>query len=113
MKGGEPFRRVKPRPNARVSTREGSWMKEFHGRAWFQEEDGQFARLEVQAIDDVSVGWGLVGRLHKGSRIVVERQRMGRQWLPWRLTFDASGRTLLFRTFDVNVVTEYSEYKVK
>ena len=101
------------RPNARVSTREGGWMKEFHGRAWFQEEDGQFARLEVQAIDDVSVGWGLVGRLHKGSRIVVERQRIGRQWLPWRLTFDASGRTLLFRTFDLNVVTEFSEYRLK
>jgi hypothetical protein len=67
----------------------------------------------VQAIDDVSVGWGLVGRLHKGSRIVVERQRLGRQWLPWRLTFEASGRTLLFRTFDLNVVTEFSEYKLK
>ena len=58
-----------PRRNARVSTREGGWMKEFQGRAWFLEEDGQFARLDMQAIDDVSVGWGIVGRLHKGSRI--------------------------------------------
>ena len=88
-------------------------MKDFQGRAWFLEEDGQFARLEVHAIDDVSVGWGIVGRLHKGSRIVVERQRLGRLWLPWRLTFEANGRTLLFRTFEVNVVTEYSDYKVK
>jgi hypothetical protein len=102
-----------PRPNARASTREGNWMKEFQGRAWFVEEDGQFARLDVHAIDDVSVGWGIVGRLHKGSRIIVERQRLGHQWLPWRLAFEASGRTLLFRTFEVNVVTDYSDFKVK
>ena len=82
MQGRHDRRRHDGPPHARVTTREGGWMKEFHGRAWFQEEDGQFARLEVQAIDDVSVGWGLVGRLHKGSRIVVERQRLGRQWLP-------------------------------
>jgi hypothetical protein len=102
-----------PRANARVTTREGSWMKQFQGRAWFVEEDGQLARLDVRAIDDVSIGWGIVGRLHKGSRILVERRRTGSLWLPWRLTFDATGRTLLFRTFDVDVVTEYSDYKRK
>ncbi len=102
-----------PRPDARVTTREGNWMKQFQGRAWFVEEDAQFARLDVRATDDVSVGWGIVGRLHKGSRILVERRRVGRLWLPWRLTFDATGRTLLFRSFEVNVVTEYSDYRVK
>jgi hypothetical protein len=100
-----------PRANAHVTTREGNWMKQFRGRAWFVEEDGQLARLDVEAIEDVSIGWGIVGRLHKGSRILVERQPVGGLWLPWRLTFDVSGRTLLFRTFVVNVVTEYSNYK--
>jgi hypothetical protein len=100
---------MKPRASARVTTREGNWMKQF--RTWFVEQDGQFARLEVQSMDDVSIGWGIVGRLHKGSRILVERRRVGQKWLPWRLAIDATGRTLLFRSFDLNVVTEYSDYK--
>jgi hypothetical protein len=104
---------MKPRANVRVTTREGNWMKQFQGRAWFVEQDGQFARLEVQSMDDVSVGWGIVGRLHKGSRILVERRPVGQKWLPWRLTFDAAGKTLMFRSFDLYVVNEYSDYKVK
>jgi hypothetical protein len=100
-----------PSATARVTTREGGWMKQFAGRAWFVEADGQLARLDMHAEDDVSIGWGIVGRLHKGSRIVVERRRVGRAWLPERLSFEATGRTLLFRPFDLNVVTEYSDYR--
>jgi hypothetical protein len=110
---GEPTIAVglTPRAHVRVTTREGSWMKQFDGRAWFVEADGQLARLEMRATDDVSIGWGIVGRLHKGSGILVERRRVGRLWLPWRLTFNVKGRTLLFRTFDLNVQTEFSDYK--
>ncbi len=57
-----------PRPDARVSTRQGNWMKQFTGRAWFVERDAQFAGFDMHATDDVSIGWGIVGRLHKGSR---------------------------------------------
>jgi hypothetical protein len=102
-----------PRPQARVTTREGGWMKHFAGRAWFVEEDGQLARLDMQATDDLSIGWGIVGRLHKGSRILVERKRLGSLWLPSRLTFVGTGRTLLFRPFELNLVTEYFDYKPK
>ena len=93
-----------PRAGADATTREGNWMRVFEGRGWFVERDGQMVRLDMHAVDDVSIGWGIVGRLHKGSRIVVERRPIRGVWLPWRLAFDATGRTLLFRTFDLNVV---------
>jgi len=102
-----------PRPNARVSTREGGWMKQFEGRGWFVEADGQLARLDMHAVNDVSIGWGIIGRLHKGTRLVVERHRVGHTWLPGRLTFEATGRTLMFRPFELHLVTEYSDYKAK
>ena len=102
-----------PRPDVRVSTRQGNWMKQFTGRAWFMERDAQFAGMDMQAMDDVSIGWGIVGRLHKGSRLVVQRRPVDGTWLPSRLTFTATGKTLMFRPFTLNVMTEYFDYKRK
>jgi hypothetical protein len=100
-----------PRPDARVTTREGRWMKQFEGRAWISEQDYQVARLEMRARDDVTIGWGIVGRVHEGSRFVFARRKFENAWLPAEVVFDATGRTLLFRKFDIDVVTTYSGYK--
>ena len=102
-----------PRADANAETREGNWMRQFRGHGWFVEADGQMARLDMQAFDDVSIGWGLIGRLYKGSRVLVERRPVAGVWMPWRLTFVATGKSLLFRPFDLNLVTEYWNYKTK
>jgi hypothetical protein len=100
-----------PRPHARATTREGKWMKQFAGEVWISESDHQIARLDMRAIDDVSIGWGLVGRVHKGSRFVFARRKIEDTWLPSEVTFDATGRTLLFRRFDVHTTTTFSDYR--
>lgn len=101
---------IEPRAGARVATREGRWLKEFKGRVWIAEADRQIARIELDAIDDVTIGWGILGRVDEGSRFVFARRRVEGTWLPAEVTFDATGRTLLFRRFDVHVVTTYSDY---
>ena len=111
----ESFIRVSmtPQDSARPKTREGDWMKHFAGTALFREADAQFAQLDMRAMVDISIGWGIVGRLHEGTRLAIERHRVGNTWLPARQTIQASGRTLLFRTFKVDLVTEFSGYKPK
>lgn len=100
-----------PKEDARVATREGRWMKEFAGRAWISEADFQIAKLEMQAQGDVTIGWGILGRVHEGSRFVFTRRKFQDAWLPAEVLFDATGRTLLFRKFDIDLVTTYSDYK--
>lgn len=102
---------VTARPHARVSTREGKWMKQFAGEVWISESDYQVARLDMRAVDDVSIGWGIVGRVHKGSRFVFARRKVEDTWLPSEVTFDATGRTLLFRKFEVHTTTTFSDYR--
>ena len=102
---------VTPRPQAHVSTREGKWMKQFAGEVWVSESDYQTARLDMRAMDDVSIGWGIVGRVHKGSRFVFARRKVEDTWLPAEVIFDATGRTLLFRKFEVHTTTTFSEYR--
>jgi hypothetical protein len=110
---GEPVIRValRPRPDARPQTREGGWARSFAGRVWFSERNHQLVRAEFEAERDVAIGWGIVGRIHRGSRLSLVRRRFQHVWLPGRFTFEASGRTLLFRKFDVVVERTYSGYR--
>lgn len=103
--------RLTPRPEADVETREGRWMKQFDGLLRVAEADHQIATLEMRAIDDVTIGWGIIGRVHEGSRFVFRRRRVHNAWLPSEVIFEASGRTLLFRRFQLRAVTTYSGYR--
>ena len=100
-----------PRPGARVATREGRWLKQFAGQVWIAERDYQIARLDMRALDDVSIGWGIVGRVHKGSRFVFARRKVEDTWLPSEVTLEATGRTLLFRRFQIATTTTFSGYR--
>jgi hypothetical protein len=102
---------VSPRADARPTTREGRWMKQFAGRIWVAEADHQIVKLDMRATDDVTIAWGVVGRVHRGSRVMVRRTWFDRVWLPAETTYQASGRTLLFRTFQFSVTTTYSDYR--
>lgn len=101
-----------PRPNHRPRTEEGELMLKLRAKAWVSETDYELVRAEAEVIDDVTVGWGIIGRLHTGTRATYERRRINEEvWLPAREVIEASGRALLFRTFKVNTVTEWYGYR--
>jgi hypothetical protein len=103
---------LEPRPSHRPRTEEGELMKKLRARAWVSESDYQIVRVEGEVIADVTVGWGIIGRLHTGTRGSYERRKINNEiWLPAREVVEASGRALLFRTFKVNTVTEWSGYR--
>ena len=103
--------KARPRPDASVTTREGKWLKHFAGDVWIAEADHQIVRLDMRALDDVSIGWGIVGRVHAGSRFVFARRKIDGAWLPSEVTFQATGRTLLFRKFQIDTTTTFSNYR--
>ena len=102
---------LRPRQDAKVTTREGRWMKRFSGRVWVAADDYQVVKLDMRAFDDLTIGWGVVGRVNEGTRLMYLRRRHGNVWLPAETTWEASGRTLLFRPFQFAVTTTYSDYK--
>jgi hypothetical protein len=103
---------LEPRRNHRPRTDAGKLMKKIRVRAWVTEDDYQVVRVEGEVIEDVTVGWGLIGRLHKGARGVYERTLVnGEVWLPSRVTLRGTGRALLFRTFALDTETTYSQYR--
>ena len=102
---------LEPKPAYRPRTEAGQWMKKLRVRAWISESDYQVVKGVGQVIDDVTFGWGLALRLHRGTVAEAERTKINNEvWLPARVEIKGSGRALL-RRFTVSSLTVYSDYK--
>lgn len=101
-----------PRPGVKTRSDAGGYLKKLRGFAWVDEADRQVARIEMEAISDVTMGLGLLARLHKGSTLLFRRTRVnGEIWLPAEARFRIAGRTVIFRKFALESTTQYSAYR--
>ena len=101
-----------PRPDAKPQTRAGNIMRSFSGRAWISESDYELVRLDVEAIDTVSIGFGLLARLHKGSQLSFQRRKINNEvWLPKRAVLKGAVRIALVKMLRGDVTFEFGEYK--
>jgi len=101
-----------PRRQAQASSDLPRYLRKFRGRAWVEPREGQVVRVELEALEPINVGLGLVGRVHQGSRATFERRKVNDEiWLPSRATIEAAGRTLVFRKFTIKTETLWWDYK--
>lgn len=101
-----------PRPDSKPRTREGRQMRKFAVRAWVSESDHELVRLEAEVIDTLSLGFGLLARLHKGSQLSFLRRRVdGEVWAPAFFQFLGSARVGLVRTLRRSGTSEFSNYR--
>jgi hypothetical protein len=113
---GAPGRRwlrlsLTPRRHAPASSALVKYLKRLRGEAWVDEAAIQLVKVELEAIDDLTVGWGLLGRVRRGSRASYERQQVEDVWLPARARLQAGGRTLLVRPFSVETEWSWTDFR--
>jgi len=102
----------KPKPNAQPETSEGKIAKLFAGSVWVDEERREVVRIEATAIDDISIGMGLVARLNEGTKATLTREPVdGSIWLPTSIRFVGQGRALLFRRLNIDQRIDWFDYK--
>jgi hypothetical protein len=101
-----------PRQGVRTKTRDGKYLRYFKGKAWISEFDFDLVKLEVEAVQNLSMAMGLLARVHKGTTAVFERRKVnGDAWLPARAQYALSGRILLFKRLREGGTSEYSNYR--
>ncbi len=102
----------KPKPGMKAKSDEVKILRNFAGRVWFDEALYELVRLQLQAIDDVSFGFGLLAKLNKGAKGVLERRLYNDEvWLPSNLEFSGNLRLLLFKTMRMEVTDEFFGYR--
>jgi hypothetical protein len=102
----------KPRPNYRPQTRQGGIMKHVAGRAWVSEDDHQLVRLDAEVFETISIGFGVLAKLEKGTHILSERHKFNDEvWLPARTEILFGARLFMLKGFNIQQIVEYSDHK--
>jgi hypothetical protein len=103
---------LEPRPNARPATREGKWMQAFRCRVWVSETDYEVVKLEVDALRDLNIGFGMLARMNTGTHMsFVRRMVNGEVWLPERADYTIRARVLMLKRYDQGGTIEFSNYR--
>ena len=101
-----------PRPGAKPRTNEGRQMQKFACRAWVSESDHELVRLEAESIDTLSMGFGVLARLQKGSQLSFLRRKVnGEVWLPAAVSYGGGVRVGLVRMLRRSGTSEFSDYR--
>ncbi len=101
-----------PRAEYKPKSEDAQIMKKFSGRAWFGEEDPELVRLEVELIDSISFGFGILARVNKGATGTFQRRRVNNEiWLPAQARFAGSARLFLLKGLRLESISEFSDYR--
>jgi len=102
----------RPRPAFKVKTDAGKILKKLSGRAWINERDHELIRIEVDLVDTVSIGLGMLAKLNPGAHAVFQRRLVNNEiWLPAETRFTGTARVLLVKGMRMDISSEYSGYK--
>jgi len=100
-----------PRPGYQPKERGTKIVSKFKGRVWIDKAEGQWVKLDITAIDTISVGWFLV-RVHKGTHIVAEQTKVNNEvWLPKHLAVQVDARLVLFKSINEEIDETFRDYK--
>jgi hypothetical protein len=101
-----------PRPGARAQTHDGGLFRHFAAKAWVSESEYEPVRLEIEALDTVSFGLGILARVNRGSHAAFQRRKVnGEEWLPASASYTANARLLLLKAYRVDVDERFSNYR--
>lgn len=102
----------KPRPNYRPKTKDAQILKKVRGEALVSETDYQVMQVDVELIEDFSVGLGMLARVHKGTRLKFIRRKVNEEvWLPAEFHFTGSARAFLLRQLRIESYSSFSDYR--
>jgi hypothetical protein len=100
-----------PRPGYQPKSREAQMLSKFKGRVWIDKKEEQWVKLDIVAIDTLSIGF-VLARFHKGSHVVIEMTKVNDEvWLPQHVLFHVDLRLALFKSYDEDIDQTFRDYR--
>jgi hypothetical protein len=100
-----------PNPHYNAPTRELQVFRSLSGKMWIDRAALRMSRLDGSLFEDVTFGWGLLGRLNKGGTFSVTQGRVADDhWEILSLDVKMSGHAVIFKTINVRQMQRISEF---
>ena len=111
-KGAELVRiRFRPNPEYDPPTRVEQLLTGMAGTILLDPQRQRLARIDGSLQKDVSFGWGLLGHLDKGGRVLLEQGDVGDgNWVLRHLVLRFTGKLLFFKSIVVKTTETSSDF---
>jgi hypothetical protein len=102
---------AQPKPGYKPKLKRAEILAHLRGKIWVDQADYQWVKAEVEVIDLISFGLGLL-RLAPGSILNLEQVRVNEEvWLPARISVRADARLAYLRKLHEELDITYRDYK--
>lgn len=102
----------RPNPQYDPPSRVEQILTGMHGVMLIDAVHNRLALIDGTLFKDVGFGWGILGRLDRGGRFVVQQRMLDEQrWEISRMNLDLTGKILLIKRFTYQETQVFSDYK--
>jgi hypothetical protein len=99
-----------PRPGyAPKNTRAKAFTK-LRGKLWLDRESNEFAKIEAEIFEDVSMGFGALARIEKGTQFELERYPFGEHWFATWQRVRLEAKVLMMRSMRREFESRFQNY---
>lgn len=100
-----------PHPGYHTHGKYGKIFANVEGKLWVDKQDFGWVKVDGQVTRSFSMGI-VVARVQRGSHIILEQTCIGDGiWVPKRLEVRASAKIFLLKSFDIQRILTYSDYR--
>jgi len=101
-----------PNPHYDAPSRELQVFRALSGKMWIDRAAQRLTRMDGTLFEDVTFGWGLLGRLNKGGTFSVAQRNVGDDhWEITALDVKMSGHAVIFKTINVKQMQRLTEFR--
>ena len=112
-KTGEELLRLKFHPNPKYEppSRVEQVLTVMQGILLIDVKEQHIAKIEGNLAKDVGFGWGILGRLDRGGRFLVEQADItDNNWAITRMELAMTGKVLLFKSLNIKSTEVFSDF---
>ena len=94
-----------PNPNFETPNIEAEVLRGFAGEVWIEQTQQRLVRLDAHLVREVTVGFGILGRLNQGGTMELQQEFEGnaQEWQPTVLKMNLSGKALMVKTVNIRI----------
>jgi hypothetical protein len=101
-----------PNPHYNAPNRELQVFRSLSGKMWVDRAGRRLARMDGSLFEDVTFGWGLLGRLNKGGTFTVTQSHVGQDhWEVVSLDVRMTGHAVIFKSINVKQSQRLSDFR--